>query len=151
MGTMTVVEIVGWLKAHEERTCGQSESAGGQLLLTHEFWQKWISKQGTNGSSNQKARGGYDNRGKGNGHFKLGNGGKGRHGQRDNVCSWVNSSRHRSKVKYFNCKNTGTTHLSVENHVDKRSQEQNWTWQNLMMDMHCFCVNMGREKATWSY
>lgn len=87
MGTMTVVEIVGRLKAHEERICGQSESAEGQLLLTHEDWKKRISKQGTNGSSNQKARGGYDNRGKGNGHFKLGNDGKGRHGQRDNVCS----------------------------------------------------------------
>ena len=43
MKAMTVEEIVGHLKAHEERMKGRSESAGGQLLLE---------------SQNQRARGG---------------------------------------------------------------------------------------------
>ena len=43
MKVMTVEEIVGHLKAHEERMKGRSESAGGQLLLA---------------SQNQRARGG---------------------------------------------------------------------------------------------
>lgn len=38
--TMTVEEVVGRLKTHEERMRGQSENAGGQLLLTQEEWLK---------------------------------------------------------------------------------------------------------------
>ncbi|XP_074374073.1 uncharacterized protein LOC141714453 [Apium graveolens] len=38
--TMTVEEIVGSLKAHEECLRGQNESGGQQLLLTEEEWNK---------------------------------------------------------------------------------------------------------------
>lgn len=44
MKVMTVEDVVGRLKPHEERMKGKSESAGGQLLLA---------------SHNQRARGGY--------------------------------------------------------------------------------------------
>lgn len=37
--TMTIEEAIGSLKAHEERTKGQGENTGGQLLLTEEEWQ----------------------------------------------------------------------------------------------------------------
>lgn len=33
-------EVVGSLKAHEERIRGQTESSQGQLLLTEEEWRK---------------------------------------------------------------------------------------------------------------
>ncbi|XP_074328173.1 uncharacterized protein LOC141666087 [Apium graveolens] len=36
METLTVKETVGALKAHEERLRGQSDSANGQLMMTHE-------------------------------------------------------------------------------------------------------------------
>lgn len=38
--TMSVEEIVGSLKANEERTRGQKESSEQQLLLTEEEWVK---------------------------------------------------------------------------------------------------------------
>ncbi|XP_074327749.1 uncharacterized protein LOC141665661 [Apium graveolens] len=40
--TMSVEELVGSLKAHDERLCGKNESTGGtgQLLLTEEEWRK---------------------------------------------------------------------------------------------------------------
>lgn len=37
---MSVEEVVGSLKAHEERIRGQTESSQGQLLLTEEEWRK---------------------------------------------------------------------------------------------------------------
>lgn len=37
---MTVEEVIGSLKAHEERLRGQSENNSGQLLLTEEQWSK---------------------------------------------------------------------------------------------------------------
>lgn len=63
METMTVEEAIGSLKAHDERTKGQSYSGGGQLMLTKEEWSKrensggkllltreeWINKGNRNG------------------------------------------------------------------------------------------------------
>lgn len=43
---MTIEEAVGSLKAHEERLGGQSETCGGQLLLTEEEWKKCESGEG---------------------------------------------------------------------------------------------------------
>lgn len=40
MEEMTVEEVVGCLKAHEERLKGQTENSGGQLLFTQEEWSK---------------------------------------------------------------------------------------------------------------
>lgn len=46
LGIMTVEETVGRLKAHEERIKGQTESKGGQLLMTEEEWLKNESQEG---------------------------------------------------------------------------------------------------------
>ena len=41
---MTIEEVVGRLKAHEERMKGKSESAGGQILLTQKEWSMRSNK-----------------------------------------------------------------------------------------------------------
>lgn len=65
------------LKAHEERIKGNTESAGGQLLLTKDEWikkegsegkllltrEEWLkraNKGNTGGTSNLRGRGGRD-------------------------------------------------------------------------------------------
>lgn len=88
--TMTVEEVIGSLKAHEERTRTHVESNDGKLLLTEEEWKKrenaegkllltkeeWLKKTGKEGSS-----GIGENRGK----------------------SVFRGIRDRSKLKCFNC------------------------------------------------
>ncbi|XP_074366251.1 uncharacterized protein LOC141707132 [Apium graveolens] len=44
--TMTVEEVIGSLKAHEERLNGQSDNSGGKLMLTEE---EWIKKENEGG------------------------------------------------------------------------------------------------------
>lgn len=88
--TMSIDEVIGSLKAHEERTRAHVESNDGKLLLTRDEWRKrdstegklllikeeWLKKTGKEGST-----GTNDNRGK----FVF-------QGIRD-----------RSKLKCFNC------------------------------------------------
>lgn len=89
---MSIEEVVGSLKAHEERLRGQSETNQGQLLLTEEEWRKkegsaqllltreeWLKK-----TSREGARGTSEFRG------------------RDN--RW---GRDKSKVRCYNCQNYG--------------------------------------------
>lgn len=75
--TMTLEEVIGSLKAHEERVKGNNETPGNQLLLTEEEWnlrenneskllltreewQKRMNKGNAEGSSNMRGRGGRD-------------------------------------------------------------------------------------------
>lgn len=51
---MTVVEVVGRLKAHEERIRGQTDTAGAQLLLTQEEWSKRSNRGGGAFNGGQK-------------------------------------------------------------------------------------------------
>lgn len=58
MEEMFVDEVVGRLKAPEERMKGHSENSGAQLLLTKEEWSKRTGKSHTNRSRyNQSSRG----------------------------------------------------------------------------------------------
>lgn len=41
-----IEEVIGSLKAHEERLRGQTESSGGKLLLTEEEWVKREKEDG---------------------------------------------------------------------------------------------------------
>ena len=51
MKTMTIVEVVGRLKAYEERTKGQRRDAEGEhLLLTRDEWESRSNKEGANNS-----------------------------------------------------------------------------------------------------
>ena len=107
--TMTVEEILGSLKAHEERLRGKTESGKNQLLLTEEEWikrdkeeskllltrEEWMrrSNKTAEGSQSQKFRG------------------------KDNT-RWV---RDRSKVRCFNCSAFG--HYAAECKKPKREKE----------------------------
>lgn len=62
-----VEEVVGRLKAHEERMKRKSESLGGQLLLTQEEWSKRSNKNSGTNSSNHRGRGNGSFRGRGRG------------------------------------------------------------------------------------
>jgi hypothetical protein len=55
--TMTVEEVVGHLRAVEERLSGEQSSAGGQLLLTEKQWEE-RKKGRAGGSSSNGATGG---------------------------------------------------------------------------------------------
>ncbi|XP_074356601.1 uncharacterized protein LOC141696346 [Apium graveolens] len=113
LNEMSIEEAVGSLKAHEEKTRGQTqklgnqllltedewakrETNGGQLLLTKEEWLKRTSTGGTDSSQNQKFRGGS----------------KGLHGVRET-----------SKVKCFNCHNYG--HFATTCRKPQRGRETN--------------------------
>nr|GEV49336.1 retrovirus-related Pol polyprotein from transposon TNT 1-94 [Tanacetum cinerariifolium] len=76
LDNMTVEEVIGRLKAHEERVHGQSESGERKLLLTHQEWLERSKKKGdeeqrtsqrntrSSVSNNRgRGRGNYSNRG----------------------------------------------------------------------------------------
>ncbi|XP_074351839.1 uncharacterized protein LOC141690987 [Apium graveolens] len=111
---MTIEEVIGSLKAHEERLKGkQVENTGGQLLLTEEEWMKrerndgqllltkeeWLKRSkagGTEVSPNSK--------------FRNNNGNQANRGGRD-----------RSRVRCFNCNILG--HYAGECRRPKRDKE----------------------------
>lgn len=74
-----------------------------KLLLTQEEWTK-RSDKASSSSQNQKTRGGFNNRGRGMGYNRYGNGGRGRQWNADDKGRDNNNTpRDRSKVKCFNC------------------------------------------------
>nr|GEV43536.1 hypothetical protein [Tanacetum cinerariifolium] len=96
LDNMTVEEVIGRLKSHEERVCGQSKSGEGRLLLTHQEWLEISKKKGdeeqrtsqrntrSNVSNNRgrgggRGRGNYSNRGgrRGGGSYQNRDGGRG--------------------------------------------------------------------------
>ncbi|GJX91101.1 putative RNA-directed DNA polymerase [Tanacetum coccineum] len=96
LDNITVEEVIGRLKAHEERVRGQSESGEGKLLLTHQEWLERSKKKGdeeqrtsqrntrSSASNNRErgrgwGRGNYSNRGgrRGGGSYQNQDGGRG--------------------------------------------------------------------------
>ncbi|XP_074362403.1 uncharacterized protein LOC141702672 [Apium graveolens] len=66
METISLEEVVGRLKAHEERVRAQIENTSQQLLLTQEDWLKRSNKNGDS-SNHQRRCGVFDRRGRGHG------------------------------------------------------------------------------------
>ncbi|XP_074322914.1 uncharacterized protein LOC141659884 [Apium graveolens] len=124
---MTVEEVVGRLKAHEERMKGRSENTGGQLLLTQEEWAKRSNKQGSTTSQNQRPRGGFGARGRGWHNSKNHSGGTRQYQQQQNKHGGTSKeptgTRDRSTVKCFNCNVYG--HYAVKCRKPKREREWN--------------------------
>ncbi|KAL8103933.1 hypothetical protein AgCh_028224 [Apium graveolens] len=118
MKTMSVEEVVGRLKAHEERLHGQSENTGGQLLLTQEEWSKR-----TNNKVNVRGIGGFgfNNRGRGRINYRANTSSKARQNQAEEGSDNNTSSRDRSKVKCYNCNAYG--HYASECRKPRRERE----------------------------
>ena len=84
LDTMSVEEVVGRLKTHEERIRGPGESDEKKLLLTQEEWKARFKKTGTGESSSNQKHQSFDaghGRGRGRGRGRSNRGGRGgRHG-----------------------------------------------------------------------
>lgn len=97
LDTMSVEEIVGSLKAHEERLKGQTETNGGQqLLLTEEQWAKREASEGQLLLSREEWL------------RKTNKGVTRNNGDKD----YTRGPRDRSKVRCFNCQAYG--HYAAE-------------------------------------
>ncbi|XP_074378700.1 uncharacterized protein LOC141720250 [Apium graveolens] len=96
---LRVAEVVGRLKAHEERMKGKSESTIGQLLLIQEEWAKRSNKNGPSTTHIQRQRGGFGGTNRG-----------------------YNNTRDRGTVKCFNCQVYG--HYAHEYRKPKKEKEK---------------------------
>ncbi|XP_074369734.1 uncharacterized protein LOC141711225 [Apium graveolens] len=126
MKVLTVEEVVGRLKAHEERMKGKSESTSGQLLLTQEEWAKRPNKGGLLTSQNQRQMGGFGVRDRGRNGARNYSGGRGNFQQQqyknEGTNKGYNTTRDRSTVKCFNCQVYG--HYANKCRKPKRDKEK---------------------------
>lgn len=104
---LTVEEVIGSLKAHEERIRGQVDVNEGKLLLTEDEWRKreqtegqllltreeWLKRQRDGARSSGETRG----------------------------REWVRGNRDRSKIRCFNCGAYG--HYAAECRKPKRDRD----------------------------
>ncbi|XP_074328413.1 uncharacterized protein LOC141666321 [Apium graveolens] len=134
MESMSVEEVLGRLKAHEERLRGQNESTGGQLLLMQEEWSKQAGKW-----SSDKGRSGPNNRGKGRNHLKNNSSVKSRHNQAEDGSGSNNTGRDRSKIKCYNCQVFG--HYASECRKPRRERE----WGTLLLNEEGVIPRLGNE------
>ncbi|KAD7117350.1 hypothetical protein E3N88_04618 [Mikania micrantha] len=134
LDSMMVEEVVGRLKAHEERLKGQSDSAGStQLLLTQEEWRsrskKPVEGESPNAAKSHTKQSGFC-RGRGRG---RGRGMFGGRGGRHNSSHFSNreygrgsgGNRDRSKLKCYNCDGVG--HYASECRRPRREGNQQET------------------------
>ncbi|XP_042756041.1 uncharacterized protein LOC122196853 [Lactuca sativa] len=68
LDTMSVEEVIGRLKAHEERMKGHGDTDDRKLLLTYQEWSERTKKKGEGESKSKSNRGGFGgSRGRGRG------------------------------------------------------------------------------------
>ncbi|KAI3523596.1 hypothetical protein L1887_01838 [Cichorium endivia] len=127
---MTVEEVIGRLKAHEERMKGYGDGDDRKLLLTHQEWTERNKKKGNGDSKSKSNRGGYGGsrgRGRGRGRNGGGRGGRGRggsHYQKDGG-GGTSNSQDKSKVQCYNCQEYGHYAAECTNPRRERNQENN--------------------------
>ncbi|KAI3522492.1 hypothetical protein L1887_00319 [Cichorium endivia] len=125
---MTVEEVIGRLKAHEERMKGRDESDDRKLLLTHQEWTERNKKKSDGDSKSKTNRGGSGGsrgRGRGRGRNNGGRGGRGRggsHHQREGN-NGASGSQDKSKVQCYNCQEFGHYAAECKNPRKERSYE----------------------------
>lgn len=132
---MMVEEVIGRLKAHEERVRGHSESGEGKLLLRQQEWLERSKKKGdeeqktsqcntrSSGSNSRgrgrgRGRGDYSNRG--GGFYQNRDGGRGSTSYHD-----------KSKVQCYNCQDLGDYAYKCKNPRKERNQEANLTQKDV--------------------
>ena len=127
MDAMTVDEVVGRLKAHEERMRGQTDNEGGQLLLTQEEWSKRFNKNGGT-SSGQRGRGTGSYRGRGRGLTRSVNSGRGQQDRGEDKARGHTPNRDNKNtkdkihIKCFNCNIYG--HFAAECRKPRRERDR---------------------------
>lgn len=127
---MTVEEVIGRLKAHEERMKGHGDSDDRKLLLTHQEWSERNKKKEEGDSRSKSNRGGFGGsrgRGRGRGRDGGGRGGRGRgrsHYQKDGGRG-SSSNQDKSKIQCYNCQQFGHYAGECPNPRKERSYENN--------------------------
>ncbi|GJT49321.1 retrotransposon protein, putative, unclassified [Tanacetum coccineum] len=136
---MSVEEVVGRLKTHEERIKGHVEADEKKLLLTQQEWSERNKKQSEDDSKsgNKNYRGSSSNscgrgRGRGRGNWSGNRGGRGRGGgnqQRDGHRR-SDKNHDKSKVQCYNCQQYGHYAAECQNPCQERNQEAKLTQEN---------------------
>lgn len=126
--TMSVEEVIGRLKAHEERLKGRDDQDDRKLLLTHQEWSARKKKE--RDSKDKQGHGGPGSsrgRGKGRGRHGGGRGGRGRgnHGNQKTSSASGSNNYDESKVQCYNCQDFGHYASECQNPKKERNQEAN--------------------------
>ncbi|KAI3516559.1 hypothetical protein L1887_15478 [Cichorium endivia] len=127
---MTVEEVIGRLKAHEERMKGHDDNDERKLLLTHQEWSERNKKKTEGDSKSKSNRGGFGgSRGRGRERGRS-NGGRGTHGRGEshyqkNGGRGTSSNQDKSRVQCYNCQEFGHYAAECTNPRRERNQENN--------------------------
>ncbi|GKA84219.1 zinc finger, CCHC-type containing protein [Tanacetum coccineum] len=129
LDTMTVEEVIGRLKAHEERMKGYGESDDRKLLLTHQEWSERNKKKGEGDFKSKSNRGGFGGsrgrgRGRGRNHGGRGRGRSGSYHQREGS-QGASGSQDKSRVQCYNCQEYGHYAAECKNPRRERNHENN--------------------------
>ncbi|KAI3708606.1 hypothetical protein L2E82_37892 [Cichorium intybus] len=126
---MAVEEVIGRLKAHEERMKGHGDNDERRILLTHQEWSERNKKKIKGDSKSKSNRGGFGgSRGRGRGRGRSGGRGTrgkgGSHYQKDGGRDTSNN-QDKSKVQCYNCQEFGHYAAECTNPRRERNQENN--------------------------
>nr|KAJ0208302.1 hypothetical protein LSAT_V11C500255750 [Lactuca sativa] len=136
---MTVEEVIGRLKAHEERMWGQCDIDDKKLLLNHQEWTERSKKKTDEDSKfNHKRNRGGGSRGWGRGQNRGGNqGGRGGRGrgnsfhQKNNGNNGGSSSQDKSSMQCYNFQDYGHYAAECKNPRKERNQVNNLIHEQL--------------------
>lgn len=125
--TMSVEEVIGRLKAHEERLKGREDQDDRKLLLTHQEWSERrkkggesMTKLGRGGSGSSRGRG----RGRGR-HGGRGGRGRGDYSHQKGSSSGGSNNQDKSKAQCYNCQDFGHYAAECKNPRKERNHESN--------------------------
>ncbi|KAI3518152.1 hypothetical protein L1887_06594 [Cichorium endivia] len=127
LNMMTVEEVIGRLKAHEERIKCHSDNDEKKLLLTHKEWSERSKKKSDSSKSNRGGFGGSRGRGRGRGRNGGGRGGRGKGGatyQKEGGQN-TSSSHDKSNIQCYNCQEYGHYAAECKNPRKERNYESN--------------------------
>ncbi|XP_023767725.1 uncharacterized protein LOC111916312 [Lactuca sativa] len=123
--SMSVEEVIGRLKAYEERMKRTGESDDRKLLLTHKEWSDRNKKKSESDSKQRSNRCGFGasrgGRGRGRGRNRGGRGGRGGTHHQKESNSGALSSHDKSDIQCYNCKKNLSPQLRTHGNLKKSS------------------------------